>query len=860
MDNAYQWVPFYEAMADKLLTYNNKRGDLFELMKKVASEQPLMKYLHFQREDWWGPRNHQIDPFSVIGVMNRGNSDANRTVLAKNLADALDVTLPAPMQFRGIPVSNPQRSFYAGDDEIWDLFVLALQVAESEEFTAEFKFAFDKAIAVKHNGLATITMGLFWIRPNVFMPLDSNSREYASTQYGVFLPRGAINGDEYVSFLERFKAEVSRQTPGLTFPEISHLAWSQKKSNVENITNEAMPSNEQQRENFIKWYAGNVGPPSTANTYATAMGKTSLKTGKTIFAITDFDELNDVIVNNGLVGFFQSRDGAYEKMDIIFNLESSTQRDDLKGGINYYLEFLKGGEPSKLSNEMESTVDDLLEMKSEFEMDKNIIIFGAPGTGKTYSTVQYAVSIVEEKPLSFVKQEDYKTVFARYLKYKEDGLIAFTTFHQSFGYEEFIEGIRPVISSGDNSDVVRDIDYEIKSGVFKEFCDAAGAPIESGTSVNFGFRKNPTVWKVSLEGTGDNSTRTDCMENNHIRIGWDGYGKIISDSIDYSNDGGRVVLNTFYNRMEIGDIVFSCYSSKTVDAIGVVTGDPEWSDEYESYKRLRKVRWLVKGINEDIVDLNNGKSMTLASVYSLSISVSDVLELLKKVKPTLFSQEVKIPNRVFIIDEINRGNISKIFGELITLIEPSKRIGGEEQLRTTLPYSGHEFGVPQNVYIIGTMNTADRSIALIDTALRRRFGFVEMLPEPALLAGVLIDDDIDIAEMLSVINKRITVLLDREHVIGHSYFLPLKREQSIQLLAEIFKKKIIPLLQEYFYDDYEKIQLILGDNQKPDDSTRFIVKRHDAMELFKGTDIDLHEYYEINNDAFTRKDAYEFLR
>jgi hypothetical protein len=104
MDNAYQWVPFYEALADKLLTYSDKRNDLFALMKKVSSEQPLMKYLHFEREDWWEPRHHQIDPFSVIGVMNRGTKDANRTVLAKVLADAFDVKLPAPTQFAGIPV------------------------------------------------------------------------------------------------------------------------------------------------------------------------------------------------------------------------------------------------------------------------------------------------------------------------------------------------------------------------------------------------------------------------------------------------------------------------------------------------------------------------------------------------------------------------------------------------------------------------------------------------------------------------------------------------------------------------------------------------------------------------------------
>jgi 5-methylcytosine-specific restriction protein B len=310
--------------------------------------------------------------------------------------------------------------------------------------------------------------------------------------------------------------------------------------------------------------------------------------------------------------------------------------------------------------------------------------------------------------------------------------------------------------------------------------------------------------------------------------------------------------------MQIGDIVMSCYSSKTIDAIGVITGEPEWHDEYQNYKRLRNVKWLVKGINEDIVDFNAGKAMTLSSVYKLSVSVSDALQILRKVKPSLFTQKVKIPNRVFIIDEINRGNISKIFGELITLIEPSKRIGASEQLRALLPYSGQNFGVPDNVYIIGTMNTADRSIAMIDTALRRRFEFIEMQPDSATLKDVLVDG-IDIAEMLDTINKRITVLLDREHTIGHSYLLPLKTDPTIENLAAIFENRIIPLLQEYFYDDYEKIQLVLGDNQKPDDSTRFIVKKTDAVKLFGNADVDFPEYYEVNSEAFMRIDAYAFL-
>lgn len=748
MDSKYQWVPFYEAFADKLLAYKDKRGDLFNLMRNVASEQPLMKYLHFEHVDWWKSRQYQIDPFTVIGVMNRKTSDANRTALAKVFADTFEVKITVPTQFAGIPVLDNRKSFFAGVDEVWDLFVQAMKSAETNRFTDEFKAAFEKAIEVSGNGLANITMGLYWIRPHVFMPLDSNSRSFVSSRYGITAPSVGCTGDDYTRFLSALKSELRKQSPGISYPEVSYAAWAER---------------------------GTDTPP--------------------------------------------------ESDDLLLDVISISQ------------------DKSIIRNEIPA---------------KNIILYGPPGTGKTYSSIQYAVAIVEKKPLADIKAEDYGAVFSRYLKYKDDGLIAFTTFHQSFSYEEFIEGIRPVVFSEEKTEAGREIKYEVHDGIFKAFCDKAGTPIGSGTSDDLGIGKSPTVWKVSLGGTGANPTRTECMENNHIRIGWDDYGEIISDATDYSKHGGSTVLNTFYNRMQIGDIVMSCYSNKTIDAIGVVTGEPEWHDEYQHLKRLRNVKWLVKGINEDIVDLNAGNTMTSSTVYKLSISVSDVLQLLRKLKPTLFTQKVKIPNRVFIIDEINRGNISKIFGELITLIEPSKRINASEQLRAILPYSGQNFGVPDNVYIIGTMNSADRSIAMIDTALRRRFSFVEMQPESATLKDVLVDG-IDIAAMLDTLNKRITVLLDRERTIGHSYLLPLKVDPTLENLAGIFKNKIIPLLQEYFYDDYEKIQLVLGDNQKPDDSTRFIIKKTDAVKLFGNAEINLPEYYEVNSEAFTRNDAYAFL-
>lgn len=221
---------------------------------------------------------------------------------------------------------------------------------------------------------------------------------------------------------------------------------------------------------------------------------------------------------------------------------------------------------------------------------------------------------------------------------------------------------------------------------------------------------------------------------------------------------------------------------------------------------------------------------------------------------------------VFIIDEINRGNISKIFGELITLIEPSKRKGAEEGMEALLPYSNDSFGVPENVYIIGTMNTADRSISLMDTALRRRFQFEEMMPDPEILKKLGADKiveggfELDVAKMLEVINQRIEYLFDREHTIGHAFFTVLKKKPSIEKLASIFKKSVIPLLQEYFYEDYSKIRMVLADNSKIKSEHIFIVANEiKSNQIFQGdtSDIDIPECsYKIQENAFENIESY----
>ena len=225
----------------------------------------------------------------------------------------------------------------------------------------------------------------------------------------------------------------------------------------------------------------------------------------------------------------------------------------------------------------------------------------------------------------------------------------------------------------------------------------------------------------------------------------------------------------------------------------------------------------------------------------------------KGIFKTICENSKKSPdeNFVLIIDEINRGNVSNIFGELITLIEDSKRAGKDEALSVTLPYSKEKFSVPSNLYIVGTMNTADRSLTQIDTALRRRFHFEEMMPDPSLLEGLVIDN-INIRTLLECLNERIEALYDREHTLGHAFFMELLEEdkKNIDTLAAIFKNKVIPLLQEYFFDDWGKIQLILGEQ---------VIKEKAQFSNFATSNINnlvIPKAYEIVSGTLKEPDTY----
>ena len=325
--------------------------------------------------------------------------------------------------------------------------------------------------------------------------------------------------------------------------------------------------------------------------------------------------------------------------------------------------------------------------ESKMPISLNSILYGPPGTGKTYNTVSEALKIFS------IINEEYSVLKKEFDELKSEGRIEFVTFHQSFSYEDFVEGIRA--ETNDKGE----LSYSIKDGIFKKIAIEA---LYSKFDVEFSKEKKDKLW----------------------------------------------------------------------EEVKTKTTDTDFNSSNYSHKKLILSACKLADFKEA-----KGKGKTY----------------------------------VLIIDEINRGNTSRVFGELITLIETSKRAGSDEAMDAILPYSQETFTVPDNLYIIGTMNTADRSLALMDTALRRRFDFIEMMPDPTKVDFKV--DGIDIKDMLETINNRIEALYDREHTIGHAFFMTLKDDSTIEKLAYIFKNNILPLLEEYFFEDWDKIIKILGDSK-----------------------------------------------
>ncbi len=552
-------------------------------------------------------------------------------------------------------------------------------------------------------------------------------------------------------------------------------------------------------------------------------------------------------------------------------------KNDLAEVLTNYRQVLKSFSVAEIPLLKASEHDD--EHKDEALLKRSIeplnqILYGPPGTGKTYHTIDKALAILDPDCLSAhvgKGKQGRQELKARFDELVNKKRVRFVTFHQSFSYEDFVEGLR-ADSDGESGQ----IEYRVEPGVFKRLC--ADACTQDGL-VESGIRDNPRIWKISINGTGASVTKTYCLDHGEARIGWGNTGDLRQSPEQNAyyqslGSGNQGTLSYFAEQIVVGDILLCIHSADEVGSIGVVTGDYRYEETVPAgvigdYKHVRPVRWLYRDIKLSILPLNDNHQFTLKTVYRISrFTWADLLgQLQTQGIPPVDSAVMPVPARkrqpyVLIIDEINRGNVSRIFGELITLIEPSKRTGATEALSTVLPYSKQLFSVPDNLYLIGTMNTADRSLAGLDIALRRRFVFEEMPPRPDLLDEVEIEESgisVNIGALLRVMNLRIELLLDRDHCLGHAYFMSLKESEAptLQQLGYIFKSQILPLLQEYFFEDWQRIAWVLNDHRK-EKVDQFLQEPALDIEALLGKKVQVghHQRWTLNERAFTCIGAY----
>lgn len=650
------------------------------------------------------------------------------------------------------------------------------------------------------------------------------------------------------------------------------------------------------------------------------------------------------------------------------------------GARHYQLSFAKQGQFGAVATPPPAPV---VESPSRTALSPlNQILFGPPGTGKTYSTIDAALAVLD---LAYLEQHrtDRVALKSRFDTLVQQRRIRFVTFHQSFSYEDFVEGLRA--TTNEDTGQIR---YEVVDGVFKSLCEAAAAkvtrPQETAAPATPIDIRGRRIWKMSLGNTlgSDAAVYDECIKKGYALLGYGGgvdftgctarddvLKRCTANGLPVENpqtDYTVTSVTAFVTRMKPGDLLVITDGNFKFRAIGEVSGEYKFqphSDYPDGYAQMRPVKWLrvyepslphgelmnsqfsqmtlyelrspsidldklqrllggqqaavveavglrlgqvgssdykITQVTGELVELSkpNGnklhfaKSMLLVladAVRGGVLSVEDIRDKQaisrlpgKGLEPYVVNGYANVlaplveqmlggsaratrgttaatPSdaRVLIIDEINRGNISRIFGELITLIEPSKRAGASEALEAVLPYSKKPFSVPQNVYLIGTMNTADRSLTGMDVALRRRFVFKAMPPRADLLEGVDVEG-ISVGSLLSVLNQRIEALLDRDHCLGHAYFMPLRQTPTLDKLAEIFSNQVLPLLQEYFFDDWRRIQWVLNDHRKPETFQFVSTRGVDIDELF-GANVNVAhspQVWSVNDDAFLYAESY----
>lgn len=766
----YTWRNIYDDICNKLLEFEFNQPKLIEILKEAGITEG------FNDIDTNGPNVLQeIDPFTFFSYINKTKNHEKRLALVKKVANIFNISAEIS-DFDGIPTTNAQNAWYfpykkdRGSEDIpmlWQLF----KEARNENIN---NATFQGCLQIHKVGKAKLTEGLFIVNPKGYLPLNGQTNPYlrfngidinfeSAEDYTKILNEVSekMNQPYYVVSYQAFLNNV--KTPFWRIGTIDGKAKYWQEMYKEGVIKIGWPllgdlrSITKLNRDFIYELLPQKGYDSKGNNSAVS------KIAGQIWSFIKEIKKGDYVVaqeGNTILGigrtegdyYFEEGDDFPHKRKVewlIVNADFPEQSEGFRTTVTEIKDQLTKNELLQFIEEYKETSS--VTKPPTFMHPLNQILYGPPGTGKTYHTINHALAILENKSLEQINREEEtsgrESIMERFEKYRERGLVKFITFHQNYSYDEFVQGLRPKLESSNQ------LLFERKDGVFKEISDLA--------LKNLLESKSPEVpVDATFEEVFDSFFK-DLIDETANAI------KIPMESPGYSFDLTR------YNP-DLDNINFTKQSGGTNHNLFIPT--------LKRYFEKPEIQH-TQGLRSYYIPL--AKAM-----------IEKAKEMRKIVKG------VKRENFVLIIDEINRANISKVFGELITLLEKDKRWNNAHKLKITLP-SGDEFTVPNNLYIIGTMNTADKSIALIDIALRRRFEFIGYYPDyniPGLGTSQL--------NILKHLNKLIYAKKNSaDYLIGHAYFL------DTNSIEHILKNKVIPLIMEYFSGKTEVVKELFRESE-----------------------------------------------
>lgn len=757
----FTWIPLYEELAQVVVAYENKQDELLAFLSGLKDDE--FKILSLKDRTSRGETDlKEIDPFTFFAAFNRRVSDDNRRGILTEVKRRFDLKSDVPTDFSGIPVVDPRQSRFfpyaneRGPKDIASLWAVA-RAAVTGGVDAILPADFDACVQIKTVKAAKLTVGLFWLCPRKFLPVDSRTRTWLETE-GL--------GSE-VTDLASYRKLLTEVVDlfGSDFARISYAAWKSerlpRRGKRRFWAGGFTHGGESQLDRFVKQGIWELNWPKDSDK---APARAAWKRFEQI-------RKGDWLAIKGLGGRYNLR------VWYVGEVESTEERD--KRGLvrmtRVPVQLFRGKAPGPPGDgtwfEALAEVTETKALDAVFRptapppppppppVPLNTIIYGPPGTGKTWK-LRNEIAPRFPAPGSPVRSP-----------YPD---VADLTWYQV---------VAIALHELGRADVPTLLDHPLIKAKYAER--------------NVQTRLSAMVWGQLQQHT--------IADSKTVK-----YEKRVGELIFDRDPSGKWFLPNALP-VELQDLLQEEQDSgeeEPDETSFFVTFHPSFT--YEDF---------VEGLHPEIDD-DDHRSVR----YSLRVGIfkqaceralqlsgySDGLHQFCKLSREARANLLRdAPPVALFVDEINRGNVARILGELITLIEPDKRLGAANELIVTLPGSRQRFGVPSNLWIVGTMNTADRSIVALDTALRRRFAFIECPPRPDLLNDVKVDG-IDIRRLLETINARILRLLDRDHLVGHSFFIPLKDGGSLAVLRSIFREQVIPLLQEYFYDDLGRVGLVLG--------------------------------------------------